>query len=225
MLQPCFGYPIRCNRVPYRESVISENVEATPCTDSPNLDVPACLDRVRARDEAAARDLVQHLHPLIVKIVRAHLPRQTAEEDLVQMVLTKIFTRLDQFRGAVPFEHWVSRVAVNTCLSELNRQRTRPEWRWSDLSEDEERVVQNLAAQEAELDESDAQGARELVQRVLNQLEPADRLVITLLHLEGKSVDEIRAITGWSRPLVKVRAFRARHKMKRQLDRLAKERK
>ncbi len=140
------------------------------------------------------------------------------------MVLTKIFTRLDQFRGAVPFEHWVSRVAVNTCLSELNRQRTRPEWRWSDLSEDEERVVQNLAAQEAELDESDAQAARELVQRVLNLLEPADRLVITLMHLEGKSVDEVRALTGWSRPLVKVRAFRARQKMKRQLDRLAKER-
>jgi len=54
-------------------------------------------------------------------------------------------------------------------------------------------------------------------------LKPEDRLVITLLHLEGRSVEEIRDLTGWSIPLVKVRAFRARRKMKKHLDQLLKE--
>jgi len=54
-------------------------------------------------------------------------------------------------------------------------------------------------------------------------LKPEDRLVITLLHLEGRSVEEIRDVTGWSIPLVKVRAFRARRKMKKHLDQLLKE--
>ena len=53
---------------------------------------------------------------------------------------------------------------------------------------------------------------------LIAQLSPEDRLVITLLHLEEKSVEEIRALTGWSRSVIKVRAFRARAKMKRMLN-------
>ena len=48
-------------------------------------------------------------------------------------------------------------------------------------------------------------------------LKPAERLVIDLLYLQQKSVAEIREITGWSAALVKVRAFRARQKLKTQL--------
>ena len=59
---------------------------------------------------------------------------------------------------------------------------------------------------------------------MLEALRPEDRLVITLLHLEGRSVEEIKAITGWSGALVKVRAFRARRKMKHHLAQLMKER-
>lgn len=94
--------------------------------DEPVLDVTACVERVRAGDEDAARVLMQHLHGLIVKIVRSHLPRRTSEEDLIQAVYVKVFTRIDQYRGAVPFEHWVSRVAVNTCLNQIAHERSGP---------------------------------------------------------------------------------------------------
>ena len=90
--------------------------------DEPVLDVPACLERVRVGDEDASRELMQHLHPLVVKIVRSHLPRRTSEEDLIQAVFVKVFTRIEQYRGAVPFEHWVSRVAVNTCFAGVGGQ-------------------------------------------------------------------------------------------------------
>lgn len=189
------------------------------------LDVGACLARVRGGDEDAARQLLAHLHPLVVKIVRAHLPRRTSEEDLVQTVFAKVFTRLDQYRGQVPLEHWVSRIAVNTAYNELNRERVRPELRHADLSEEESEVIQNLAQDTGELPLEQALGARELVDKLLLQLNPADRLVVSLLHLEGRSVEEIHRRTGWSATLVKVRAFRARRKMKKHLQQLLREHK
>jgi RNA polymerase sigma-70 factor (ECF subfamily) len=191
--------------------------------EEPVLDVPACVALVKAGDEDAARDLVRHLHPLVVKIVRSHLPRRTSEEDLIQAVYVKVFTRIEQYRGAVPFEHWVSRVAVNTCLNQIAHERTRPEWRHADLGEEEEQVVRNLAATEAELGPEHEMASRELVGKMLERLNPEDRLVVTLLHLEQKSVEEVRTATGWSAALVKVRAFRARAKMRRHLSELMEE--
>ena len=191
--------------------------------EEPGLDVQACVESTRRGDEQAAQSLYHHLLPLVLKIVRSHLPRRTAEEDLVQAVFVKVFTKLDQFSGAVPLEHWVSRIAVNTCLNQLSHEKIRPELRHADLREEEEAVVQNLAATTAELAPEQSLASRELVEKMLAQLSPPDRLVITLLHLEGRSVEEVRQVTGWSIPLVKVRAFRARRKMKKHLEQLLKE--
>ena len=187
------------------------------------FDVEKCLAEVRGGDEGAARRLLTHLTPLVCKIVRSHLPRRASEEDLMQAVFIKVFTKLDQFSGTVPFTHWVSRVAVNTCLNALAHERVRPEARYADLSEEEEAVIQNLASEEAELPADQGLAAREIVEKMLARLNPEDRLVVTLMHLEGRSVDEVKAVTGWSHALVKVRAFRARQKMKRHLNELLKE--
>jgi len=59
------------------------------------------------------------------------------------------------------------------------------------------------------------------VDRVLEKLSPPARLVITLLEIEDRSVKEIAGITGWSVPLVKVRAFRARAEMRKIVARMA----
>jgi len=59
-----------------------------------------------------------------------------------------------------------------------------------------------------------------LVERLLAQLSPAARLVITLLEIEDRSVKEIAALTGWSVPVVKIRAFRARAEMRKHLEKL-----
>jgi len=103
--------------------------------DEQPFDVPGCLNRVRQRDQAAARELVDHLYPLVIRIVRSHLPRRVPEEDLAQEVFMKMFTRLEQYQGAVPFPHWVSRIAVTTCIDHLRAQKRRPEFRMADLSE------------------------------------------------------------------------------------------
>jgi RNA polymerase sigma-70 factor (ECF subfamily) len=187
------------------------------------LDVPACLKRVRRGDDDAARALLNHLYPLVISIVRGHLPRRASEEDLAQMVFVKVFAKLEQFSGTVPLEHWVSRIAVNTCLNALQAEKIRPELRWADLSEEEEYVIQSRAATTEDLEPGQCAAARDLVEKLLASLKPSDRLVVTLLHMEGRSVQEIRRITGWNVPLIKVRAFRARHKLRKQLATLMKE--
>ena len=187
-----------------------------------SFDLAGCLDRVRQRDQAAARALVDHLYPLVIRIVRAHLPRRVAEEDLAQDIFLKMFTRLEQYEGAVPFPHWVSRIAVTTCIDQLRAQKRRPEFRWADLSENEADVLDAVMTNENDVEVGDALAAHELVHKLLDQLKPDDRLVIQLLDLEQKTIAEISALTGWSQSLVKVRAFRARRKLQKLFQELEK---
>ncbi|HEY2952832.1 MAG TPA: sigma-70 family RNA polymerase sigma factor [Verrucomicrobiae bacterium] len=186
-----------------------------PLPAEPGLADADWIARVRRGDEDAARALVERLYPTVIKSVRRHLPPRTSEEDLTQAVFAKVFKNLHQFSGFVPLEHWVSRIAVNTCLNQLKHESGRPELRMSDLSEEQEAVVQNLACTTAELPDDQSRGARELLEKLLAPLRPDDRLVITLLHLEDRSVKEVSRLTGWSVSLVKVKAFRARSKVRR----------
>ena len=181
----------------------------------PPFDVAGRLALVRAGEQRAARELVEHLYPLVIRIVRSHLPRRVAEEDLAQEVFLKMFSRLGQYQGAVPFTHWVSRIAVTTCIDHLRAQKRRPEFRWADLSESEADVLDAVLTNERDVPANDALAATELVQKLLAQLKPDDQLVLRLLDLEQKTIAEIAALTGWNQSLIKVRAFRARRKLQK----------
>jgi RNA polymerase sigma-70 factor, ECF subfamily len=184
-------------------------------------DAGALVNAALQNDDEAARELVRRLYPLVARIVRAHRSRRTAEEDICQMIFIKVFQKLPQFSGKVPLEHWVSRVAVNTCLNQIESEKVRPEVRHADLSIEEQAVIENLASSTDELPPDQRFASRQLVEHLLTTLKPVERLAIDLLYLQGRSVEEIRKITGWSAALVKVRAFRARQKMKQELAKIS----
>src|SRR5919106_5480977 len=106
-------------------------------------DAGALVKAALRHDDDAARELVRRLYPLVAKMVRAHRSRRTSEEDLCQMIFIKVFQKLSQFSGNVPLEHWVSRVAVNTCLNQIESEKVRPELRHADLSLEEQEVMEN----------------------------------------------------------------------------------
>ena len=187
--------------------------------DDPDPD--ALVQAALRHDDEAARQLVRRLYPLVAKMVRSHRPRRTSEEDLCQMIFIKVFQKLSQFSGKVPLEHWVSRIAVNTCLTQIESERVRPELRHADLTEEEEAVVRNLATAADELAPDNRFASRQLVEHLFEFLKPVERLIIDLLYLQGRSVEEIHQITGMGVAAVKVRAFRARQKMKAQLTKLS----
>lgn len=177
---------------------------------------------VRQGDAASFEPLVQKYSPRLFATARRYARRESEVEDIVQEVWLKAYHKLASFRGDAPFEHWLMRLAVRTCYDFLRGHQRNREASFTDLTEPESDWLDRfVTAPEIASDLSDA--ARQLVARLLEQLSPPARLVITLLEIEDRSVKEIAEITGWSVPLVKVRAFRARAEMRKTLARLAKE--
>src|SRR5947209_4343170 len=173
-------------------------------------------------DTNSFEPLVQKYSPRLFATARRYARRESEVEDIVQEIWTKAFQKLSSFRGEAPFEHWLMRMAVRTCYDALRSHRRNRETSFSELSEPETDWLDHFMAAPDQASEH-AAAARQLVQTLLDQLSPAARLVITLLEIEERSVKEIAQLTGWSVPLVKVRAFRARAEMKKILSKLRKE--
>ena len=175
----------------------------------------ACMAAwLRCSDEGAARALVEAFYPFVASLIRRHVSDAGCVEDLAQQTFARCFAKASQWDASKPLEPWLARIAINQCRDHYRARRIRPELRWSDLTEGEQEAMQvtlTAAEPKAEIlnDES-----RSLMLRLLDTLGADDRMVLSLLHLEGKSTDEIASLTGWSRTLVKVRAFRARRKLR-----------
>ena len=173
-------------------------------------------------DTAGFEPLVKKYQPRVFATARRYARRESEVEDIVQEVFLKAFQKLGSFRGDAPFEHWLMRLAVRTCYDFLRAHRRNREMSFADFSDEESDWLERFAANPSDASDH-AAAARELVERVLAQLPPAARLIITLLEIEDRSVKEIAALTGWSVPVVKIRAFRARAEMRKCLEKLARE--
>lgn len=173
-------------------------------------------------DAASFEPLVQRYSPRVFATARRYARRESEVEDIVQEVWVKAFQKLAGFRGEAPFEHWLMRLAVRTCYDFLRSHQRNRETTFSELSEPETDWLERFVSDPETASES-ADAARLLVDRLLEQLSPPARLIITLLEIEDRSVKEIAELTGWSVPLVKVRAFRARAEMRKLLAKMAKE--
>ncbi len=171
---------------------------------------------------ASFEPLVQKYSPRVFATARRYARRESEVEDIVQEVWLKSFQKLATFRGDAPFEHWLMRLTVHTCYDFLRGHQRNRETAFSEMTENEEDWLNRFVTHPEDAAES-AAAARQLVERVLEYLSPPARLVITLLEIEERSIKEIAELTGWSVPLVKVRAFRARAEMKKCLARLSKE--
>lgn len=138
-------------------------------------------------------------------------------EDLAQETFIKAWRALGQFDGRAPFEHWLAKIAVRTAIDHVRRrQRVEREMGFDDLGDD---TLEWLRGEDSG-PELDAGQARELLDVAMRELSPADRVVITLQEIEGRSVKEIAALTGSSGIAVRVRATRARKKLRAALERL-----
>ena len=173
-------------------------------------------------DAASFEPLVIKYQPRIFATARRYARHESEVEDIVQEIFIKAFQKLPSFRGDAPFEHWLMRLAVRTCFDFLRGHQRNRETPFTSLSEPETDWLDRFVAEPNSADEN-AAAAKQLIDRLLEQLSPPARLVITLLEIEERSVKEISKLTGWSVPLVKVRAFRARAEMRKLLGKLKKE--
>ncbi len=177
---------------------------------------------IRGGDSSRFEELVRRYQSRLFATARRYARREDEVADIVQEIFLKAFSKLASWRGDAPFEHWLMRLAVHTCYDFLRAHRRNREHNLSEITEGESNWLDRFA-RAPDQGTTDAEAARSLVERVLAQLSPPNRLVITLLELEDRPVKEIAELTGWSVPLVKVRAFRARAEMKKILLRMTPE--
>jgi len=173
-------------------------------------------------DPESFEPLVQKYSPRVFATARRYARRESEVDDIAQEVWVKAFQKLGSFRGEAPFEHWLMRLTVRTCYDFLRSHQRKKELSFSELSDPESDWLDRFVTP-GEQSTENADAARQLIERILEKLSPAARLIITLLEIEDRSVKEIAALTGWSIPLVKVRAFRSRAEMKKILNKLRKD--
>ena len=187
-----------------------------PAMESSDAEVIAAI---RAGDAALFEELVRRYQSRLFATARRYARREVEVEDIVQQILIRVFQNLDSWRGDAPFEHWIMRIAVRVCYDALRAHQRNREQPITELSPEESDWLENHATI-PENSSIDSDAARSLVTRAFEQLAPASRLILTLLEIEDRPVREIAELTGWSVPLVKVRAFRARAEMRRVLSRM-----
>jgi len=174
---------------------------------------------VLAGDSASFEPLVIKYQPRIFAMARRYTNTEEEARDLVQEIFLKAYQKLSSFKSRAPFEHWLMRLAIRTCYDTLRNQKRKKEITFSDLAENEQTWLERFVTT-PDSNAYNVQAAQTLVNKILEQLSPNARLVITLLEIEDKSVKEVSKLTGWPETLVKVRAFRARAEMRKILSKI-----
>jgi RNA polymerase sigma-70 factor (ECF subfamily) len=172
-------------------------------------DVLKDVRAARGGDGAAyGRIIRRYQQTLVRRMIRfARTPGDV--EELVQDVFVQAYFSLPKFREEAAFEHWLQKIATRVGyrywkrLRKLNKTEAQPL-----------EMAADIAAGERNSGSEEAEALRVMMQR----LGPRDRLVITLLHVEERSVEETAQLTGWSRTMVKVQAYRARGKLRRMME-------
>src|SRR5438309_5251907 len=137
-------------------------------------------------DTASFEPLIAKYQPRIFATARRYARREDEIEDIVQEVFLKAFSKLSGYRGDAPFEHWLMRLAVRTCYDFLRGHQRNREMAFSELTEPEADWLECFVAQPDSASEN-ASAARQLIERVMQELPPAARLIITLLEIEDRS--------------------------------------
>lgn len=174
-------------------------------------------------DQSAFEILVARHNRRVFSIARHFFRSPETVEDIVQETFAKAFFSLSSYRRGASFEQWLAKIAVNNCYDELRRRKKRSESLITELSEDDESWLENKMAGPAfdiHFNEAERDRASEIAGKLLHKLSVEDRLILILLHGEDNSVKDISRMLGWSEAKVKIRAFRARHAMRRALARL-----
>ncbi len=173
-------------------------------------------------DEELVREVLGGREEAFAELVRRHKRRVFATagrfardshqlDDLAQEVFLRVYRHLAKFRHDAPFEHWLARLTVTACYDFLRKERrVREQVPLEDFVYELHDGSEEAAAA--------ARRAREWLSFGMAQLAADEQLILTLCELEERPIREVAQLTGWSESNVKVRAFRARARLKKILE-------
>ena len=160
-----------------------------------------------AGDGEAYRRIIDRHQAEVAKRLRrfARAGDRNTLEQLVHDTFVEAYFSLSRYRGDAPLIHWLHRIAVRVGYKHWKSQK-------------QSRATVSLDDRDIATKSNESNVDADQLHQVLEQLSPRDRLVVTLMYLEDRSVEETAKLTGWSKTMVKVQAFRARGKLRKQLQ-------
>jgi len=172
-------------------------------------------------DESAFAEIVRRYSPRVFSVASRFFRQRSLVEEAAQEVFLKAYTQLGSFEGRGSLEGWLTRIATNTCLNMVRSSKRRPESTVSDLTDDEASWLDHQSAGDGEQSSVEKDlVATDLADRLLSVLSPEDQQALLMIDGEDASIKEVADVTGWSEQKVKVRAFRARKKVREAMEKL-----
>jgi RNA polymerase sigma-70 factor, ECF subfamily len=173
-------------------------------------------------DESAFAEIVRRYSPRVFSVASRFFRQRSLVEEAAQEVFLKAYTQLGSFEGRGSIEGWLTRIATNTCSNMVRSAKRRPELTVSDLTDDEHSWLDQHSGGEGSEQPSveNSVVATDLADRLLAVLPPEDQQALLMIDGENASIKEVAEATGWSESKVKVRAFRARRKVREAMEKL-----
>ena len=180
--------------------------------------------QAQAGDESAFEEIVRRYSPRVFSVASRFFRQRSLVEEAAQEVFLKAYTQLGSFEGRGSIEGWLTRIATNTCLNLIRGAKRRPEFSVSDLTDNEQQWLEQQSTSVTNEERSIVNDlvATDLADRLLSVLPPEDQQALLMIDGEDASIKEVAEATGWSESKVKVRAFRARRKLREAMEKLLK---
>ena len=193
----------------------TERADCAPAAD----DDSSLVRRIVAGDRGAFELLMRRYNRRLYRLARAALRDATEAEDALQEAYLLAYRSMHQFRGDAAVATWLSRLVLNECLGRLRRNTRRqnviPIASTATTDSEIEAVVDPDADQPD--DSLDRAQIRKLIERKLDELPEAFRLVFALRCVEEMSVEEVAQTLGIPEATVRSRHFRARSLLRESL--------
>jgi RNA polymerase sigma-70 factor (ECF subfamily) len=162
----------------------------------------------RQGDGEAFGRIVERHQDRIAKIMWRFSRDSQVHEELVQDVFVEAYLSLRTYRAKAPFAHWLARIATRVGYRYWKQTARREATRAFSLEEWDQ-------LQDETGEQLDPGRAAALLYRLLEQLPPRDRLVLTLRYLDECDVADTALRTGWTKSMVKVQTLRAKKKLEK----------
>lgn len=202
---------------------------------SRRVDDAALIAALRARDERAFEALMREYNASLLRVAQIYVASRAVAEEVVQETWIGVLNGIDRFEGRSSLKTWIFRILTNIAKTRGQREgRTVP---FSALERpdavpeaavdadrfrpaDDERWPGHWASRPEPWPEERLLAAetREVVERAIEQLPPAQRAVISLRDVEGWSAEEARNALGVSETNQRVLLHRARSKVRQALE-------
>ena len=166
------------------------------------------IDSILNGDANAFAVLVDRYKDLVYTLALRMMKHAEEAEEAAQDTFIKVYKSLNKFKGESKFSTWIYRVAYNTCLDRLKKNK-RQQYT-VEINEYTEHQVKTL---DNALDNIEAKEREQTIQDCLALLPSEDSFLLTLYYFEELSLEEIGKIVDLNPNNVKVKLFRSRKKL------------